>query len=243
MLDLVFWGVAFFAALLGTIAAFGISSILLPVALLFFEFRTALALVSIFHLAGNIGRITFFRSGVDLRFIIKFGVPSVVFTFLGASLVTFVSQPVLRFVLGLVLMGYTFLSLFNPTLTLTPNRVNSVVGGAVYGFFAGLIGTGGPIRGAILSAFRFKKSTYIATSGTISFFVDLTRVPLYLIGGFLTPPYYGHVPLLFLVALTGAYTSTRLVTRITTTIFRVMIQCAIALISLKLVYDGIQALV
>jgi uncharacterized membrane protein YfcA len=73
--------------------------------------------------------------------------------------------------------------------------------------------------------------------------VDLTRVPVYLIGGFLTPQYYGHVPLLFLVALTGAYTSTRLVTRITTKMFRVVILGAIALISLKLVYDGVQALV
>lgn len=242
MLELVFWGVAFFAALLGTIAAFGISSILLPVTLLFFEFRTALALVSIFHLSGNIGRITFFRSGVDLRFILKFGVPSVCLTFVGASLVTFVSQPVLRFVLGLVLMGYTILSVFKPTFTLTPNLVNSVIGGSVYGFFAGLIGTGGPIRGAVLSAFRFKKSTYIATSGMISFFVDLIRVPVYLVGGFLTPPYYGYVPLLFLVAITGAYTSTKLVTRIPTKTFRVVILCAIVLVSLKLVIEGAQLL-
>ena len=60
-MELLFWVTAFFAAFLGNIAAFGISSILLPVAVNIFPFELALVLTSVFHMFGNLSRIGFFR--------------------------------------------------------------------------------------------------------------------------------------------------------------------------------------
>jgi hypothetical protein len=45
------------AELIGTMAGFGSSTIFLPVALFFVDFKTAIVLVAIFHLLGNTGRI------------------------------------------------------------------------------------------------------------------------------------------------------------------------------------------
>ncbi len=53
------------AELIGTMAGFGSSTIFLPLALFFVDFKTAIVLVVIFHLFGNIGRIIFFRQGFD----------------------------------------------------------------------------------------------------------------------------------------------------------------------------------
>jgi hypothetical protein len=44
-----------------TIAGFGSSTIFLPLALFFVDFQTALILVAISHLFGNLGRINFFK--------------------------------------------------------------------------------------------------------------------------------------------------------------------------------------
>jgi uncharacterized membrane protein YfcA len=71
--DLVFFIVAFLSEVIGAIAGFGSSTIFLPLALFFVDFETALILVAISHLFGNLGRINFFRHGIDKRIIVTFG--------------------------------------------------------------------------------------------------------------------------------------------------------------------------
>ena len=107
MMEIVlFFIAAFFAEVIGTMAGFGSSTILLPVALFFFDFHTALLVVAIFHITGNIGRLMFFHSGLDWSLVIRFGVPSVVMTVIGALLVKNVSQDALKLGFGLFLLSY-----------------------------------------------------------------------------------------------------------------------------------------
>ena len=237
-MEVLFWVTAFFAGILGTIAAFGISSILLPVALGSFDYETALILVSLFHISGNIGRISFFSRNPDRKLVGFFGFPAVVCTFAGASLVGSIDEPILRVLLGLVLLIYSGLGLLNHKLSFNPTRLNSVIGGSVYGFLSGLVGTGGPLRGAILLGFGLERELYIATSGVVSFMIDLTRIPVYLWKGFLEPEFYGYLPFLLIVALAGSYTSRKIVERIPVERFTKIVQAMILLASLKLVYEG-----
>src|SRR3989344_2766354 len=102
-MPILFFLTALFAEVMGTIAGFGSSTILLPLALFFFNFTTALALVAFFHLFGNLSRVGLFRGGLDKNTIIKFGIPSVIFSVFGALLVTHISQDLLKGILGLFL--------------------------------------------------------------------------------------------------------------------------------------------
>ncbi|MDP2215703.1 MAG: sulfite exporter TauE/SafE family protein [Methanolobus sp.] len=149
--DILFFIAALFAEIVGTMAGFGSSTIFLPVALLFFDFRTALILVAIFHMSGNIGRITFFRHGFNKGMLLRFGVPSVIFTIIGALLVDYVPQHFLKVILGLFLIIYVVLSISQPGLAVQPTGRNTLFGGSISGFFAGLIGTGG----ALIILFRY----------------------------------------------------------------------------------------
>jgi uncharacterized membrane protein YfcA len=238
-MEIIFWVTAFLAAILGTIAAFGISSILLPVALSVFDYETALVLVSLFHISGNIGRIGFFNRKPDKKLIIYFGIPAVISTLVGASLVGSVEEGVLRLIVGAVLVVYSGLGLLNHKLRFKPSIVKSVLGGIVYGFLSGLVGTGGPLRGAILIGFGLERELYIATSGVISFMIDLTRIPVYLWKGFLQPEYYAYLPFLLLVALTGSFVSKKIVEKVSVDRFTKIVQMAILLVSLRLVYQGL----
>jgi hypothetical protein len=147
-METIFWLTAFFAALLGTTASFGISSILLPVAVDTFSYDNAIALVSIFHLFGNIGRIGFFKTGVDKRLLVSFGVPAAVFTIIGACFVGLWDTSFLKQLMGFILVVYSVFNLLDFKLKLEPSTFNSVFGGSLYGFLSGLVGTGGPLRGA-----------------------------------------------------------------------------------------------
>ncbi len=242
MTEILFFLTAFVAEVIGTIVGFGSSTIFLPLALFFVDFRTALVLVAFSHIFGNIGRITFFRKGLDKRTLLVFGVPSVLLTIAGALVVNYVSQDLLKLALGIFLCLFSLISLVKPNVTLKPSVITATVGGGISGFLAGLVGTGGALRGAFLTAFNLKKEKYLATAAFIALAVDFTRIPIYLRGGFLRSQYYFYLPILLLIALIGSYIGKRLVEKIPAKRFRTGVLIAILLISVKFLYEGIIAL-
>jgi hypothetical protein len=233
MTETLFFISAFFSEIVGTMVGFGSSTIFLPLALLFVDFKTALVLVAFLHIFGNLGRITFFRHGIDKRLIYIFGVPSVLLTILGASLVNYISQDILKAILGLFLSLFAVASLVKPDFKFPANKTNAVIGGGLSGFLAGLIGTGGALRGAFLTAFDLKKEVYVATAAVIALAVDITRIPIYFAGRFLEQKYYVYIPLLFVIAISGSFVGRKIVNKISQKIFRNLVLIAIAIIGLK----------
>lgn len=223
---------AFFAEVAGTLAGFGSSTIALPIALFFFDFQTALVLVAFLHIFGNIGRIGFFKHGLDRRLILFFGVPSVAASLAGALLISFIPQDVLKGLLGVFLLVYSGLSLWKDTLRIPASHVNAGIGGVLSGFLAGLIGTGGALRGAFLTAFDLKKEKYIATAAAIALAVDLTRIPVYLRQGFLPEAHYPAVAILFVIAMLGSWLGRLIVDRIPQALFRKIVLSALLFVGI-----------
>lgn len=145
-MELGFLVAALFAEIAGTISGFGSSSILLPFAHTFFDYRTAIILVAIYHIFGNTTRLALTYQHWDKRIFVLFGVPSVIATIIGASLVSSINPDILKVILGMVLIIFASYSLWRPTFTITPTPLIGRIGGALSGFTAGLIGTGGVLR-------------------------------------------------------------------------------------------------
>lgn len=229
------------AEIIGTMAGFGSSTIFLPLALLFVDFKTAIILVSIFHLFGNLSRIIFFREGFDRRVILQFGVPSVLLSLLGAFLIGVLPHPVLKLILGIFLITTSASFLIKPGLKLPANTATFIVGGSTTGFITALVGTGGALRATLLQGFNIEKVKYIATAATIALATDVSRIPVYISQGFLTQQYYLYLPLLFVIALAGSFIGRKIVKKIDQEKFRKMVLVAIILVSIKFIIDGVQA--
>ena len=133
------------AEIIGTMAGFGSSTIFLPLALFFVDFKTAIILVAIFHLFGNLGRMAFFRQGFDKRKILQFGMPGVLFSLLGAFLIGVLPQPILKLILGIFLIVTSTSFLVKPGLKLPANTATFIAGGSITGFITALVGTGGAL--------------------------------------------------------------------------------------------------
>src|SRR3989338_9562788 len=236
---MLFFLTAFVSEIAGTMAGFGSSTIFLPLAILFFDFKTALVLVAFLHIFGNVGRIAFFKHGIDWNLILKFGVPSVLFTIIGALLVSRIPQDALKGYLGVFLIGYALYSLWKENFAVSPSNTNAIAGGGISGFLAGLIGTGGALRGAFLSGFKLPKEKYIATAAAIALAVDLTRIPIYISEGFLKSEYYWYLPILFVVAFAGSFTGKGIVNKIPQKHFRRFVLIALFLIGVKFIFDWI----
>jgi len=239
-MEILFFLSAFVSEIIGTIAGFGSSTVFLPLALLFFDFKTALVLVALLHIFGNIGRISFFKSGLDKHTLIVFGIPSVVMSLIGASLVTYTSQDLLKGALGIFLVIYAILSLWKEDLKVKESLFSSIIGGGLSGFLVGLIGTGGVLRGAFLTAFSLPKEKYIATAAAIALAVDVTRIPIYFAGGFLGSQFYFYIPILFVMAIAGSFIGKQIVKKVPQKAFKKMVLIAILIIGIKFIYDMVQ---
>ena len=238
-MEVLFFLAAYFSEVVGTTAGFGSSTVFLPVALLFYDFKTALVLVALLHVFGNFGRISFFRRGLDWHLLLTFGVPSVLLSLAGALLVVHFPQDFLKAVLGIFLVFYALLFLWKENLKVTPTLINTVLGGGVSGFLAGLIGTGGAIRSAFLTSFGLSKVRYIATIAIIALAVDLTRIPVYFAQGFLDKKFYWYIPSLFIIALLGSFTGKQIVQLISKKQFRKVVLAAIFIVGIKFIFDFI----
>ncbi|MBI2613274.1 MAG: sulfite exporter TauE/SafE family protein [Candidatus Levybacteria bacterium] len=236
-MGILFFASAFISEIIGTVAGFGSSTVFLPLALLFFDFKTALILVALFHVFGNFGRISFFRHGLGKRTLLIFGIPSVVLTFLGALLVNYTPQDFLKGILGVFLAIYSILFLYKDDLKIKQSLSSSIIGGGLSGFLAGLIGTGGALRGAFLTAFGLSKEKYIATAAAIALAVDFTRIPVYFAQGFLNREFYAYIPFLFAVALAGSFTGKQIIKKVPQKKFKKIVLVAILIVGIKFVYD------
>lgn len=232
MVPALFFLIAFLSEVIGTIAGFGSSVFFVPLAGFFFGFHEVLALTSILHVFSNTAKLVLFRQHVQWKLLLLLGVPGIVFVILGAFLSRHVEFKFTELILGLFLILFSLLLLLKPAVKLAPNSLNAITCGGLAGFLAGLIGTGGAIRGLVLTAFDLEKNVFVATSAAIDSGVDLSRMIVYLHGGYLTQELYWFVPGLLLTAFAGSYVGKVLLKRIQQQSFRKIVLGLVLLIGL-----------
>ena len=203
--SLFFLLLAMIAEIAGTIGGFGSSVFFVPIASFFFDFQSVLGLTAIFHLSSNISKIALFRKGLDKKLLLNIGVPSVLFVIIGGLLSNYLKTYILEILLGIFLTLFSLLFLIKKNLIVKPELKESIIGGSLSGFTAGLLGTGGAIRGITMAAFNLEKSVFIATSAAIDFSIDFTRTIVYFKNGYIHQHDLIYVPFLFVIGLVGTY--------------------------------------
>lgn len=73
----IFIALAFVSEILGTVSGFGSSILFVPVASVFFDFKTVLGITAVFHVFSNLSKIALFRKGVRKDIVLKLGIPAV----------------------------------------------------------------------------------------------------------------------------------------------------------------------
>lgn len=233
---ILFYILAFFAEIIGTIGGFGSSIFLIPIGGFFFDFQTVLAVTAVIHMFSNTSKLVLFYKGIDKRLLLLLGIPSVIFVLLGSWLSTILFLTYAELILGIFLILFSIFLFWKPDYKINPTKTNALVGGSISGFLAGIIGTGGAVRGLSLAAFNLEKNTFIATSAAIDFFVDLSRSVVYLGNGYLEKEYYTMVPVLFLVALIGSYSGKLILKYINGSQFKKIVLSFILIIGIIMVW-------
>lgn len=226
----------FFASAIGTITSFGTATIMVPVLVNFYNYSPVLLFTGIIHWFGNIWKMYFFRKGLKIKLILLFGIPGIIASYLGASLVLSIDKDTLSRILGFFLIIYVVFITLNEKGKLPENNATAITGGLASGFFSGIFGVGGAVRATFLSAFKLQKDVFIFTAGAIGLFIDSSRVITYLANKTSIEGVFLYGLLLFIpVSLMGAYVGKKVVNKIPQEKFRLVVGVGLVLIAIKLI--------
>ncbi|GAA4768882.1 MULTISPECIES: sulfite exporter TauE/SafE family protein [Flavobacterium] len=206
---------ALLSEVVGTVGGFGSSMLFVPIAGYFLDFHSVLGVTAIYHLSSNVSKIYFFREGFNKKLVINMGISSVLFVILGAFLNKYISSKLLEFFLAIFLVILSILLLIFRNKRLAPTTLNAVLGGSFSGFVAGLLGTGGAIRGVILASYGLKNNIFIATSALIDLGIDASRSVVYSLNGFVHKDDLYLIPILLIVSFTGTFIGKKIVNLLT----------------------------
>lgn len=229
---------ALLAEILGTVGGFGSSLFFVPIASYFFDFHSVLGITALFHLSSNISKIVLFRKGFDGRLVLTVGVPAVLFVVAGAFLSRLVNVSLLQVILAIFLILLSLLLISYKNIRLKPTTTNSVVGGALSGIAAGLLGTGGAIRGLTLAAFNLDKERFIATSAIIDLGIDFSRSVVYFSNGYIHKHDYYLIPILLIVSIIGTFIGKKLLNRFSDIQFKYIVLSLVLITGIITLING-----
>ena len=218
-----FLSLALLSEIIGTISGFGSSILFVPIASLFFDFKTVLGITAVFHVFSNLSKIVLFRKGINKEIALKLGIPAVVFVIIGAWLTTLIPTEKLSLFMNMAIVLLSIYLMINFNKPIQQNNTNLYIGGTVSGFLAGLVGTGGAIRGITLAAFQLPKEIFIATSALIDLGVDSSRAAIYVGSGYFMKEYLFLIPFLIGISILGSYIGKLILVKTSERIFRFIV--------------------
>jgi uncharacterized membrane protein YfcA len=214
---------ALLAEILGTVGGFGSSLFFVPIASYFLDFHSVLGITALFHVSSNLAKIVFFRKGFDKKLVISIGIPAVLFVIMGAFLSNFIETRILEVSLALFLIIASMVFLIFKNLALKPTLSSSIGGGIFSGLIAGLLGTGGAIRGITLAAYSLRMDVFIATSAIIDLGIDLSRSVVYTINGYVHQHDLYLIPILLIVSITGTSIGKQILSKVSENQFKSLV--------------------
>jgi len=171
----------FVAALATFYTGFGLNTILVPLFMFNWDAPLAVFMASIVHLCNNILKVSLTARSINWDLFKNFGVPAILFAFLGAFLLNQFSRNTSTYlepIFGAILMLFALLEFFNWKLPIKGAWAMRI-GGSLSGFFGGFSGHQGALRALFLSKLKIEPLVFVATTAIISLLVDLTRVGVY----------------------------------------------------------------
>ncbi len=211
---------ALLAEILGTVGGFGSSLFFVPIASYFLDFHSVLGITALFHVSSNITKIAFFRKGFDKKLLLTIGVPAVLFVIIGSFISKYIETKILEIALAAFLILISVFFLVFKNISIKPTLSNSILGGTLSGLIAGLLGTGGAIRGMTLAAYNLKMEVFIATSAIIDLAIDSSRSFVYTYNGYVHQHDLYLIPILLAVSIVGTYIGKKILSRISETQFK-----------------------
>lgn len=187
--------VAAIAGGLTLFSGFGLGTVLMPVFAVFFPVTVAVAATAVVHLANNVFKLFLVGRYADASVVKRFAIPAAAAAIVGAFALSSLagvrplfhysigshdfSITVVKVVIGLLIIVFALFEFIPRLSEISFSRKYLAAGGLLSGFFGGLSGNQGALRGAYLIKAGLSKEGYIGTSNVSAVIVDAARMIVY----------------------------------------------------------------
>lgn len=229
---------ALFSAVLGSVAGTGGTAVLLPVLVHYFGIQVAVPIVTLANCAANMSRAVIHRHEVDRQVVVWFTIGSLPLTVLGTWLFTVAAPEVLTRLLGAFLLAMVVWRRLWPMPAKQRSPTWFLPLGVGFGLLNGLVSGIGPLMAPFFLAYGLMKGSYIGTDALLTVFMQGTKLAVF--GGtqFLTLPVFVYGALLVPCMFAGALLGKRLLDRLPTWGFTLIIEFTLVLAGLDFLLRG-----
>lgn len=234
-------------------SGFGLGTLLMPVVAIFFPVDVAIAMTAIVHFANNLFKLGLVGLHADRAVVLRFGVPALVASLLGALVLgglaalpplfaytlagkTLAVMPV-KLIVGLIVIAFIALELSPAFAAASVGRKYLPLGGLISGFFGGLSGHQGAFRSMFLLKAGIDKTQFIATGVVLAVIVDMVRLAVYGWQANSAPKDVDWllVGVATISAFAGAFVGARLVRKLTIRAIQLVVSLLLSLVALGLI--------
>lgn len=168
----------FAAAFLSGLAGFGGALLLLPVVTAILGPETAIPVLTIAQLMGNISRMAFGWKEIDWKPVALFSITALPLAALGAFGYSVLPKGIVTRCIGGAILFLVLFKMIKKT-TFRAGKKTLLIGGAVTGLLSGLAGSGGPIGAMVFLSLGLPPVAYIASEAATATAMHIVKIVVY----------------------------------------------------------------
>lgn len=222
--------VAIFAGVVGSIAGFGSSVMLLPVLTYSLGAKAAVPIMAVASLLGNLSRVAIWRREIDWRAVAAYSSTAVPSAALGAHTFVALDSTVVEVALGAFLIGVVPFRRAAEARGYRIGLKGLAAGGAILGFLTGIVASTGPVNAPLFLGYGLVKGPYISTEAASSAFVYLTKSGVFSLLGALPQDIVLMGIAVGTALFAGALIAKRIVDKVPPAAFRVLLDVLLVVV-------------
>jgi uncharacterized membrane protein YfcA len=231
-------GGAFVGSVLAAVAGFGGAAVLLPLLVAAFGVREAIPILTVAQLAGNLSRVWFNRSELDLPVVGWFALAGVPAALIGGFLFASAPLPFLTRLLGIFLIAVViYRHAGSGSATRLPLHAFAIIG-ALFSFFSALLGSVGPVMIPFFLAYGLVKGALIGTEALATVVMHVTKLVAYGSTAILTSHSVTVGLGLGLIMIFGSLIGKKILDRLPEKLFVLLIEATLLIAGLRFLIYG-----
>jgi len=205
----------------------GLVFLLLPVLVSVFGIRDAVPIYAVAQLIGNISRVGFNRPLINYRVVSWFALGAIPLAILGSWLFTRIPEPGLLKILGGFLVISVIARRLHPSLRSKFQTWCFAPIGGIFSVISAIVGSAGPFLAPFYLTYGLTKCAFIGTEALGTAIMHIAKLVTYQGLGAINEKMWIAGHLLGPVMITGSFAGMKILEKISTHVFLVIVEAAI----------------
>ncbi|WP_267396434.1 MULTISPECIES: sulfite exporter TauE/SafE family protein [unclassified Sphingomonas] len=227
---------SFVAAVVSGSAGFGGALLLLPLLTHVVGVTSAVPLLTIAQLVGNLSRVAFGWRAIRWRPVLLFLAPALPAAALGAWWFTALPKGLMVRGLGVAILIFVVLKLRG--LTFTPSPRLLLIGGAVVGLLSGLVGSAGLLGAAVFLSLNLPPLAYVASEATTAVAMHMVKWIVYESAISLDADFWPLAAGMSAAMIAGTWVGKRVIERLPAHRFQMLVAALLAVTAVQMIVTG-----